>query len=169
MITTSLATIFSGIFSLNKEPNLLQFKQTVDQFFNANFKEIIHQENISFDFTMMKVDKEKMKIEVLSNNKHLAIYKNSKWEQIELESIEEYKAANLDFQSGEQFAIWTDGLKDFYIEDNKKLGNKGILNFLEDYAGLNASKLNEHFNKFIEENKEKHAQLDDILFFIAQF
>jgi len=169
MLTTTLATIFSGIYNMTSKPDLLTFKKTVDQFFTNNFSQIIEKENISFDFIMMKIDHEKLKMEILANNHHLAIYQSGEWKQLKLENSADFQTSYIQFAVGEQFAIWTDGLKDLLIDSNKRLGNKGILTFLDDYAGLNSAKLAEHFGKFIDKNLNEFGQLDDILFFIGQF
>ncbi|MCZ2356884.1 MAG: CZB domain-containing protein [Bacteroidia bacterium] len=168
MLTTTLATILLGTFSINHETDLMHFQQTVDKFFFQNFKKIVEKEKISFDFTMLKINPSKSNIEVLSNNNRLISLKSDKWGYIQLENSGSFKTACFNYEPGQQIAIYTDGLKDLLIEESKKLGDKGILNFLDDYAGLNAVKLTEHFSKFIDSHIQEFGQLDDILFFCGQ-
>ena len=165
MLTTTLATILLGTFSLSHETNLLHFKQTVDKFFFKNFKKIVEKENISFDFTMLKITPEDKTVEVLANNDRIVTFRDEKWGPIHLENTNEFKTTHFSYESGQQIVIYTDGLKDLLVEESKKLGNKGIIKFLDDYAGLNSVKLTDHFTKFIDNQIHEFGQLDDILLF----
>jgi hypothetical protein len=166
IISTALSTILTGLFRMTNSPGVEKLHDRMQDYFDEQYNKLIEGEQVGFDYLFIEYDGTKSTLKYITNQKHLAFFEHDSWQLIaEADKNQVYERS---FPKGSQLAAWTDGLKDLQTEDGKKVGNKGIVEFMNDYAGINSTKLKEHLTRFTDKTISKGEQLDDILWFSLQ-
>lgn len=124
------------------------------------------------DIVLLKISKDKKKIEFSGANNPLYLLRNGEIKTIkndpysigyETENERKFTKSTMKMVSGDKVYISTDGYQDqFGGENDKKLKRKGFLNLLIKTSSLNLSKQKESLHDFINEWKGDGFQVDDI-------
>jgi hypothetical protein len=166
IISTALSTILTGLFRMTSSPNVEKLHERMRDYFDEQYNKLVEGEQVGFDYLFIEYDRSQNRLKYITNAKHLAFFQHESWQLPE--NPDDLQVHEMPFTKGDQLAAWTDGLKDLQTEEGKKLGNKGIIDFMNDYAGINSAKLREHLARFTDKTIQKGEQLDDILWFSLQ-
>ena len=132
--------------------------------------------NDGMDIALLKVDKKQKQIAFSGAHRPLIRIKNGEVEEIKGSRLSIggthytsrgkkmlFKTELIQYEEGESFHFFSDGLPDQFGEEGKKYGPKRIREFYKKHSHLPLDQMGEKLEKDFDDWKGEHKQMDDVL------
>jgi serine phosphatase RsbU (regulator of sigma subunit) len=172
LVSTAFLTVVDGMFNAFPRNTLVDFAQRTHDYFRENIVEAISSDHISVDFTFVVYDADAHKLRVVAKRQKALLRLGGTWQELKADRNTERMEDLLmefDFAPGDMVVLYSDGVPSLQTDaEGTKLNQKGVLQFLEDFDGLKASKLSQQFEKMALDYRERFGQVDDVTFIALQ-